>query len=266
MERKKLYKILEIPEEVVLELEEYEQREQKKFPVDMKRLYSDRKYRDELHEHIQAFVGEDTKGFGMLWEELNIASRTYDEYEKMGIDETIFIDTMKFCTRFLHEHKKNQGDFRFVWGWWFPRQLAMDEFRIGSLEFEKTESMISIHIPGDADLSPDAVQKSIASFRTFCETYFPSWCGLPLHCESWLLSPVLKELLDEHSNIIQFQNLFEVEQTDYDSMAVLDWVFPGYREVTEVLPEKTSLQKKMKNYLLAGNKVGWSTGTISNSK
>ena len=41
------------------------------------------------------------------------------------------------------------------WGWWFPRQLSLQEFRVGCLEYEFVEleeKMISIHIPSVANL------------------------------------------------------------------------------------------------------------------
>ncbi len=159
-------------------------------------------------------------------------------------------------------------EYRFEWAWWFPRQLALKEFRIGCLEYEfveMAENIISVHIPSDADFQPKRVFESFRNFFSFRKRYFPQWENSKIYCESWLLSPVLKELLDDNSNIIRFQNCFVVETTDYDSMAVLDWVFPGYKDVSVHLPENTSLQKKMKNYLLQGGKIGWSKGYLKES-
>lgn len=45
-----------------------------------------------------------------------------------------------------------------------------------------------------------------------------------------------------------------------ESMAVLDWVFPGETVTLQDLPETTSLQKKMKLFLLNGGKIGWVKG------
>jgi hypothetical protein len=46
-------------------------------------------------------------------------------------------------------------------------------------------------------------------------------------------------------------------------MAVLDWVYPGANPHIPSLPERTSLQRKMKKFLLDGGKVGWAKGIIS---
>lgn len=77
-----------------------------------------------------------------------------------------------------------------------------------------------------------------------------------------MLSPALKDILTPNSNILKFQELFNITGTDYESMSVLDWVFPGYNKVSEELPENTSLQANMKKYLLAGNKTGWTKGIL----
>ena len=57
-----------------------------------------------------------------------------------------------------------------------------------------------------------------------------------------------------------------MEHTDYQSLAVMDWVFPGHKEVSHCLPENTSLQKHMKEFLLKGGKVGWSKGYLNEDK
>ena len=77
-----------------------------------------------------------------------------------------------------------------------------------------------------------------------------------------MLSPALKDVLTPNSNILQFQGLFDITETNYESMAILDWVFPGYNKVSEELPENTSLQANIKKYLLDGNKPGWTKGVL----
>ena len=75
-----------------------------------------------------------------------------------------------------------------------------------------------------------------------------------------MLSPLLNELLEANSNILYFKQLFELQSADTESMAVLDWVFPGETVTLQDLPETTSLQKKMKLFLLNGGKIGWVKG------
>lgn len=263
MKNNELYQLLKLPERIIEQFVEYEKKRTSFFQIEIEELISDIFLMKRLNEEIKTFIGEDSDGIRMLWEELNISLKTFEEYQKRGICVDIFLDTMKFCTRFLNEYYKIYGTYRFTWGWWFPRQLSMREFRIGALEYEYCEEKcIKVHIPSDADLSKQSVLSSLTEFGEFCKKYYPEWSNLEIWCESWMLSPALNKVLKEDSNILQFQALFDVKETDYESMAVLDWVFPECRQVSECMPERTSLQKNMKQYLLKGGKIGWSKGVL----
>ncbi len=241
MENNQLYNLLNLPAEVIHNLDKYGSSGKNTFNIDIEDLIQNTSLVKELDKLIAGSTGQDEDGTKILWEELNIARQSFDEYQKRGIPDRIFIDTMKFCTRFLNEYYKTYSCYRFVWGWWFPRQLALLEFRIGALEYEYCNGQyISLHIPSDADLTPQSVLKSISQFKDFCRQYYPGWEGIQIQCESWMLSPALK----------------------YESMAILDWVFPGYNKIPEELPENTSLQTNMKKYLLGGNKPGWTKGVL----
>lgn len=137
----------------------------------------------------------------------------------------------------------------------------MVEFRIGILEYELVEENgrreISLHIPSDADMSPAAIDASFASARAFLTQQYPDRQHAPWVCDSWMMSPALPQLLPEGSNILAFQQRFSVESVNEDSLGVLDWVFPPHKEVSDTLPENTSLQRRMKAWLLDGKKVGW---------
>jgi hypothetical protein len=111
-------------------------------------------------------------------------------------------------------------------------------------------------------MKPDHVQKSFQKYHDFLAQFFPEWMDAELYCESWLLSPALEQMLPTDSNIIKFQKLFCLESIDYESMAVLDWVYPGAKPHLPSLPEGTSLQRKMKKFFLDGGKVGWAKGIL----
>ena len=265
MEMEQLFELLELPPVVAKKLNVYREKRKNVMDETTKEMILNRGLWDKGVEKLREAIGEDEDGIKILWEMLNLACDSYIEYEKRNIPMEIYKDTMKFCTRFLEEHYRVYGEYKFVWAWWFPRQLSLQEFRIGSLEYEfvsNDEKIISLHIPSDANLQKEAVAESIHDFFEFRKMFFPDWVDAKIYCESWMLSPALKELMDENSNILQFQNLFIEEKTDYNSMAVLDWVFPGYHAVSEELPENTSLQRKMKRHLLEGGKIGWTTGYV----
>lgn len=261
----KLCELIALPEAVADELKSYGAKESVLDPCVKQMLFA-RETWDEGVKQLQKAVGDDPNGLRILREMLLLACEAYERYEKMGIPLEIFIDTMKFCTRFIEADRRTFGAYQFRWAWWFPRQLSLKEFRVGCLEYEFVEgetNVVSVHIPSDADLRPEAVSQSIKAFFAFRKKYFAEWEEAKLYCESWLLSPALKELLPPSSNILRFQELFIVEHTDYESMAVMDWVFPNEKEVSTRLPENTSLQKNMKKFLLQGGKVGWTRGYLS---
>ena len=266
MTLEKLCNIINLPDEVKKEVIEYSKSRNSVLDEKLQDLLCKRQSWDFAIEQLKKNIGIDPFGFFILSELLSFACKTYDKYMKIGIDESIFIRTMEFCTRFINDHKKVHGHYAYTWAWWFPRQLAMQEFRIGELEFEFVdagEKYISIHIPGDADFRPENVQKTLEEYHSFLKEYFPEWSGIDLRCESWMISPALEQLLDENSNVLQFNRLFEVESVDYDSMAVLDWVYPGEEQNDlQNLSENTSLQRKMKQFLMDGGKVGWAKGRI----
>jgi len=83
-----------------------------------------------------------------------------------------------------------------------------------------------------------------------------------MYCDSWLLSPVLEELLPESSRILAFQHRFRILSVDRDNTGAIGWIYPGYREPSGQLPEDTGLQRRMKAFLLSGGKPGWAEGIM----
>lgn len=217
-------------------------------------------------EGLKKSLEPDEKGLKMLTCQLHAACNTYEKYKAMGISEDIYTGTMKFFSRFLYSHNEIYGEYKYVWGWWAVRQISMQEYRIGDLEFEMTmqddKKIISIHIPSDANMTRSNLRKSYLDARDFFEKYYPEFANVDMTCGSWLLAPALKKFLPDNSNIIQFQNSFELTSQENDSPSILDWVY-GRRDIPfENLPEETSLQRKLKHYLINGGKVEWANGTL----
>ena len=82
---------------------------------------------------------------------------------------------------------------------------------------------------------------------------FPEYADKPVYCHSWLLSPLLKDMLPPTSNILRFQEMFDIAPDEKPSNDVLLWVFKNPKLPKEDLPEDSSLQRKLKRFLLAGN-------------
>lgn len=205
-------------------------------------------------EQLKEILGEDAGGMKRLCCMLRCALRARAEYNRLGISETIYEDTMGAFSRFVREHMESYGCYGFNRGSWTPRQVSGKLFRIGQLEYELTtldgESVVSLHIPTDVDLRPEVLRPSMKEGLAELYRLFPEYEGRQVYCHSWLMSPMLKDLLPENSNILQFQKLFDIDPEGIPGNDVLLWVFKNPRLPKEELPENTSLQRKLKQFFL----------------
>ncbi len=220
-------------------------------------------------KEIKDCLGDDPDGIKMLTCMLKSSLKTYDYYKKWGISEEIFIATMKCFSRFINEHKEGYGNYAFDREWWTARQVPGQLFRIGELEYElvneKGKRYVSLHIPSDARLRKDKIDESLHTAKAFILEKFPEYGSVDMICHSWLLSPTLKELLPEGSNILEFQSYFQIENTGVEEREYMTWVFKRPDIPLKELPENTLLQKNLKSYLLAGGKVTDARGILKES-
>ena len=223
---------------------------------------------------LKGALGEDADGMKLFVAQSMEALLALREYEERGIGRGIFTATMEFLARFSEVVYVRRGCVEWMWGWWFPRQLALREFRLGALEYEMTEGAafagvpaggskrrVFLHIPAGADLSDGAVDASVAEARAFFSKYFPAYRDAEYVCSSWMLSPALSGILPETSRVRRFGERFSVVFWEEDSPAFRDWIFPAAASApAEDLPESTSLQRAVRRHLLSGGKIGWAEG------
>ena len=100
-------------------------------------------------------------------------------------------------------------------------------------------------------------------FKEFISNYFPNYINKKIVCDSWLLSIELKNYLADNSRILLFQSYFEIISHDPNALDFYEWVFKCDKN-TQIsqLKEETSLQKKLKNALINGQKIGKSLGIL----
>ena len=189
----------------------------------------------------------------------------------MQIPQTIFTETMRCFARFIEECRVRTGRMFFDRGWWTYRQVSMSLFRIGALEYEmkeyEGENVIAIHIPSDADLSRESVDVSLGRAEQFFRTCYADYEYGKYTCGSWLLSPALRASLAQDSNILAFQDRFTVIEEDSEDKEFIEWLFQVSKDTDyRKLPERTSLQRNIKERLIRGEKVGSAFGIIFNSE
>ncbi|MCI5923646.1 MAG: acyltransferase domain-containing protein [Oscillospiraceae bacterium] len=217
--------------------------------------------------HLTALF-PDEDGVGILACSLLCACKAYGEYQKKGISDTVYFETMKCFTRFIDETQKRTGRLAFDRGWWTYRQISMQLFRIGELEYEFVEyegrPALSIHIPSDAHFSKELVGESLFEARAFFGRHYPEYEDCQYICDSWLLSPELPKLLNAQSNILAFQDRFDIVRFEPDANDYLVWVFGVSSDTTDLaaLKEETSMQKRIKQHVLNGGKIGIGFGVL----
>lgn len=215
------------------------------------------------YARIKELVGNDNNGLKMFACMINAAAIAFEKYQNLGIGEEIFTDTMSCFTRFVNEYRASFGVYGFDRGWWTYRQLSCVLFKIGELEYEycDDEKTIHLHIPSGSNIGLANCKKSLDEFNAFSAKYFPEK-RYPIVCNSWLLSPALDKLLCPQSNIIKFRKCFDIIRWDKTQTDFLQWVYGKVDIEYDSLPERTSLQKNMKNYLIAGGLIGSAFGRL----
>ena len=155
-------------------------------------------------------AGSSMPGLQVLREQLtaSVENRTSGVWRRFP--EDVFIATMGCFSRFVREHFDSYGYYGFDRDFWTTRQVNAKLFRIGELEYEIVngdeiadgdEACISLHIPSDAVMKPDALNESLDRAKAFFAEFFPGKENCAVCCESWLLAPKLKSLLPDDSNI-----------------------------------------------------------------
>jgi hypothetical protein len=141
-----------------------------------------------------------------------------------------------------------------------------DEQAIRSTGFrglQPDEVLLSVHIPGTGAMDVAACDISFGRAlrdlpRWFRDERYPAFV-----CFSWLLDPQLGEYLPPESNILRFQQRFEVFGTPFpEGGSTKTFIFkvPGDTPI-DVLPQRTTLERAYVRHLRDGGewyiRSGW---------
>lgn len=223
------------------------------------KLFRNYEKMSEALSKLQTVLGKDTDNIKILACMLKASANVYDIYKEKGISDEIYFATMKCYPRFIDETFKMTGKLYFDRYWWTTRQAGCHLFRIGELEYEMKhiggDVAIGIHIPSDVDFSPSAIDVSLARARQFFAANYPELSNAEYRCHSWLLDSQLKGMLNESSNILNFQDRFEIFDEGEVGTDFIEWLYNTKSNDYAILPENTSLQENMKKYLLSGGVI-----------
>jgi hypothetical protein len=129
-------------------------------------------------------------------------------------------------------------------------------------EIAQGEPLLSVHIPSGAPLSREELTRSYDFARKFFAEHFPEYRYTKIYCHTWLLSPKLKSIVKPGGGIDNFQRDYRILWTDGEADDCVGWVFGRKYENPEQLPEKTTLQKAIKEMMLSGGHLGAAAGIV----
>ena len=201
------------------------------------------------------------------------AVRARKEYEKRGIPDSIFLDTMSdikiWCENADNKGIKNYG--------WLKNHLRLELFRLGRLQFQLYECknptlnykklpfsygerVIYVHIPQGERLGREKCLESFKMAEEFFQKHFPDYEYKRYFCESWLLYEGNKDFMAEDSNILAFASLFDHCYSMRVDVQTIERVFGKRRLFKRNYPESTALQRSLKKYMLSGGRAGIGIG------
>lgn len=199
------------------------------------------------------------------------------EYMERYIDPDIYLHTMNEIALWCAKYAEKTSCYGVSEWEWLSKVVTFGVFRIGRLEYEPSvlereicirgerfgvgTELLEIHIPEGEPLDMGEIYASLKMAVNFFGWHFKKNYRL-LRCRSWLLSACLMEMLPENSGIIRFQNLFCL-YLSVPSRQAEERVFGFVSDDPSVYPENTTLQKKLKQFLMDANTMTLGCGIIT---
>ena len=141
-------------------------------------------------------------------------------------------------------------------------------------KFEKTEwkavlrpgdDVVALHIPRNTNLDPDYVSESFEEGLALAKKFYPELSPKCIVCHSWLMDPMLADILGPDAKLSKFTTRFMKHPTmDASGAGCLGYVWPGEKAPVETYSEKTTLQRGIKKLMLEGDFIRNTTGVITN--
>ena len=188
-------------------------------------------------------------------------------YKKNNIPDKVLTDTLYDVGRVMDEcyARNNRYVIEPAIFEWLNMHFTGRLFHLCRLQFEaikfyedndylkKGDYVINVHIPAGDKMLHDDVAESYRQAVVFFRKLLPEYNFKYFICESWMLSPQLSDILDQSSNLIKFFNDYELYGTG-ENDGFFDNIFVKKPTDLNTLPEKTTLQRAIKNLLLSGEK------------
>lgn len=208
---------------------------------------------------------------GLAWRHLYVYAylaligpvRTY--HRDHGVPDAVSWATLADLGRNLAVDRRMRGEGWPVMQSWLTLHVRGGLYELGRLQHHRGDGVIDLHIPESGPLTPEAVDASLDQARAFFPRCFPAERYTAFACGSWLLDPQLREYLPEDSNIVRFQQRFELEPYEQPEgldpdVEALRFVFRSLTTPLDRLPRSTVLQRAIIDHLKAGGHWHWRRG------
>ncbi|GHJ98226.1 acyltransferase domain-containing protein [Streptomyces sp. NPDC003753] len=196
-------------------------------------------------------------------------------HRERGIPEEVSRRTLADLGRHMAVHRRRSGTGGLLFPWWIALHFHGELFQLGRLQFQRArlgqrtgravaaagrvhgpgDLCLSLHIPDfSGPLSPSACERSLTLARAFFARHYPDERHEIAVCHSWLLDPQLKRYLPADSNIIRFQDRFELayQDTTPDDGLPVGFVFGDPELPVGELPRRSSVERAVGDHLRAG--------------
>jgi len=182
-----------------------------------------------------------------------------------GIGDAVSWATLADLGRNLAIDRRMHGEGWPVMQSWLTLHARGSIYQLGRLQFQRGDTAIGLHIPEAGPMTPEVVAASLDEARAFFPRHFPDEHYTAFSCGSWLLDPQLREYLPADSNIVRFQQRFELEPYEQPEgidadVEVLRFVFRSLTTPLDQLPRRTVLQRAIVDHLKAGRRWYWRSG------
>ena len=195
-------------------------------------------------------------------------------YDEHNIPHQVFYDTLSELPITISVYFYTHGKYGLDEGQihWLPLHITGKLFRLGRLQFEmmkfdrdldfigRDANVLMTHIPSNPKLLHEECLKSYAAAKEF----FPKYLSYNIDafvCESWLLSPVISDMLGPESNISKFSSDFNIFEFDENNTSSAVYFIFGGKTPS---PQDTRLQIEAKKRLDAGRGLGVAYGIFLN--
>lgn len=196
-------------------------------------------------------------------------------HRERGVPEDVSRRTLADLGRHVAVHHRRLGTPGLLFPWWIALHFHGELFQLGRLQFQRArlgqrtgravaaaglgqgpgDPCLSLHITDfRGPLSASACDRSLALAGDFFARHYPDERYEIAECHSWLLDTQLKRYLPTDSNIVRFQDRFELvyENKTPDDGVPVGFVFGDPELPPEKLPRRNSVERAVGDHLRAG--------------